>query len=201
MKKLLFLFLCFCGDKCSAQPIVCGTSQLFNDTSQHLPILMNEILPEGEYGETWVELYNCRSDTTDFSGWFFTNDPMDSLKFRVDSLLIPPAEFTVLGLPFPIPRSFGLLQLWRPDSTMAYGMTFDGVEIGESVGFCGNMIKRMVPSPGVENNCTTTGIEEIPSDALEANYYDLLGREVNKPETGLYVVVQGRVRRKVCIVK
>lgn len=200
MYTLCVSFLSF---QMQAQVTPCTANPLFYDTAQHIPVLMNEILPQGLSGETWIEFYNCREDTVDLGGWFLTDDPVDSLQYSIPSpYVISPQEFKVLSLSFTISRSFGLLQLWRPDSTMAYGMAFDGVRVGESVGFCGNMIKRQEPSPGFGNMCIDfeTGIEKI-FEGKDVQYYDLFGTQVHEIRQGLYICVQGGLRKKVFVVR
>jgi hypothetical protein len=186
-----------------AQVEPCLTNPIFSDTC--CPIVMNEILPEGYGGESWVEFYNCNSDTVSLFGWFLTNEPSQPCKFPLTCIIIP-QTFFVLPLPVTISRSFGSLQLWKPDTTLAYGMTFDGVHIGESIGYCGTMILRQEPSPGALNTCHSfTAISEIvvSSEKEETFFYDFLGRQVSAYVSGIFISVTKkqngeRVRKIIC---
>jgi hypothetical protein len=155
---------------------------------------MNEILPEGYSGETWVEVYNCNPDSAVvLTGWFLTPKPDSTYFFPFpSSYTVSPECYKVLSLPFTISRSFGLLQLVRPDSTLAYGVTFDNVSVGESVGYCEYGITRQIPSPGLPNTCTATDIvETFPEKKTEGhtNFYDLLGRPVLHPVSGIFISI------------
>lgn len=163
---------------------------------------MNEILPEGYSGETWVELYNCNPDSAvDLGGWFLTNDPLDSCKFPIPpDYKVESHAFAILPLPFLIARSFGFLQLWKPDSTFAYGITFDGVHIGESVGFCDLWITCQEPSPGLPNTCLSfTDVVEtaLPAEKEEISFYDFLGREISPPLPGIFICVRKKGKDRI----
>lgn len=200
MKKIITLFVLFTANRVFTQPTPCITSPLFYDTTYFTPVLINEVLSQGFSGESWVEFYNCRDTTVDIGGWFLTNDPTDSFKFQINQhYLMDPGEFRVVMLPFTISLSFGLVSLWRPDSTMAYGVTFDEVSVGQSIGFCDNMIVRMTASPGVPNHCTISSVSHILDPDIVPRYYDFFGREVFGPKHGLYIAIRGSVRKKIWI--
>ncbi len=193
MKNLYFLTLLLIAvilPTARAQVGPCLHNPIFSDTC--CPIVMNEILPEGYSGETWVELYNCNPDTAVvLEGWFLSPKP-DSTFFVPFPLgyTVLPNYYRVFSLPFTISRSFGLLQLFRPDSTLAYGITFDNVAIGESVGYCDLIITRQTPTPGLPNSCTVTSISEVPyTEGKQTFLYDLLGRRVASPVSGIFISV------------
>ena len=61
------------------------------------PLEGGELLDEDGESSDWIELYNTSTSTADIGGWYLTDSPNDTAKWRIpDGIELGPGKYTVI---------------------------------------------------------------------------------------------------------
>lgn len=153
-------------------------------------IYINEVQPlnvsteADNYGQfdPWIELYNPNADTLNIEGWYFSNDPFNTSKFKFaydnDSTRIPPFGFLLLWgdnqtyqgdlhLNFLPDPAGNCLALYKPDFNFVDSVCYNAVGADHSWGRVsdGNSswMEFVIPTPDSNNVDLSINIHTISS--------------------------------------
>lgn len=206
--KNVFIWLLVVHISCKAQNPFCDNDFFHTDTSKYF--LVNEVKPIGD--DRFIEIWNCRTD------WYHADTMIvvgvyshvaDTL-FDVD---VPSLQYMVLPAPLGL-RMMDGIKIMNPNDTTSgsflYAMVYTLLDNSHSVGFCENGYCDMIPSPGVDNNCSMLNISstKMQSEYSLVSIFDMTGRclgnTMDALPPGLYVALyesrhKKRISRKLYI--